>query len=210
MASTVTVAPSNSSRASGRGIASTSLLLSATATWATTTRLASTNALTRWAIPLASHACSNDRRIALPSTATSRPPDEPDSAVTQLTNRRSNASGSRRANTRPNVSWLGTPPGRSRNVLNQASFEWANTSTSAHPPAPQITAHAAITIMSCSLWVTLAARGSGMSTNARRIPPVARPSMGKLLVVGRGMSGTTRGRANRARPLPRPAGGRNP
>jgi hypothetical protein len=64
---------------------------------------------------------------------------------------RSNASGDSAANTRPNVSWLGTPPGRSRKRLNHSILLLANTSTSAQPPAPQITPHTARTTMSCSL-----------------------------------------------------------
>ena len=102
-------------------------------------------------MPPRSQACSKLRRMLLPSTAISRPPEAPATADVQATKHRSKASGSRRAKTRPNVSWEGMPPGRSRNVLNHASFERPNTSTSAHPSAPQITAHSATTRMSCSL-----------------------------------------------------------
>ena len=115
-------------------------------------------------MPLLSHACWNERRIALPSIAISRPPLPPASAAVQAVKHRSNASGARRAKTRLNVSWLGTPPpGKSKKVLNHASLLRANSSTSTQPSAPQITAQAARTIMSCSLWITLRARGSGKS-----------------------------------------------
>ena len=77
----------------------------------------------------------------------------------------------------------GDAAGQVQNVLNHASLLLPNTSTSAQPPAPQITAQIAITRMSCSLWITLCARGSGRSWKKRTIPPVAWPSMGKLLLL---------------------------
>jgi hypothetical protein len=145
------------------GIAVISLLLPSTASCPNTIWLPRTKALTRWAMPLLSHARSKLRRMALPSIAISRPPDASASADTHATKHRSNASGSSAANTRPNVSWLGTPPGRPRNVLNHASLLRANNSTSAHPSAPQITAQTARTTMSFSRCTTLRARGSGRS-----------------------------------------------
>ncbi len=47
----------------------------------------------------------------------------------------SNSSGSVAANTRPNVSWLGIPCGRSMNPRNHSSFESPNSSISLHPSA---------------------------------------------------------------------------
>jgi hypothetical protein len=94
-------------------------------------------------------------------------PVESHSCAIHRPNRSANASGSSLANTRSNVSWLGTPWGSSRNRRKNASLLLPYSAISSHPSAPAITAQVAITRMSvsgCSLlavWI----RGSGRSAN---------------------------------------------
>jgi hypothetical protein len=164
MASIVTTAPLRSSSASSLGMATISFSPSATAACAKTRRFPPwlTNALTRWAMPLRSHPRSKLPRMLLPSTATRRPADSSTTDATQARKQRSNAAGSRRAKTRPKVSWDGMPPGRSRNVASHLCLQRPHSATCSHPSAPQTTAKIAITTRSCSLWVTwLPVRGSG-------------------------------------------------
>lgn len=155
-ASMVTVAPARASSRSSTGIAVIAFDLSSTATCPRTSPLAPAQALTRCSAACPS-ARSWERRRVLPSIATTGA-----TARVQAMKQWPNAAGSRRAKSRPKVSWLGMPWGRPWKVRGHASLVRPNAAIAAHPSPPQITVHSAMVMMSSSRCSFVrSTRGSG-------------------------------------------------
>ena len=128
IASVVTTQPSSESISSSFGMAVISLDPSSTATWPKTSRAPQAQAETRCKDE-ASVARSYERRSVSPSTATM-----PCAASAKRCMKRekhaSNRAGSSRRNTRPNVSWLGTPRRSGRKRRRNPSLARPNTAMS--------------------------------------------------------------------------------
>lgn len=139
-----------------------SLLLSSVATCPSTRWLPWAQALTMWTAALAA-AVSKERRRVLPSMAISRPPEACWRAFIQARKQASKPSGLMAAKTRPKVSWLGVPWGRSRKVASQSWWAFPQASTSTQSWALDSTAMRAMAMRLLRGWETLAARGSGRS-----------------------------------------------
>lgn len=106
------------------------------------------------------------RRSACPSSAITCVPRAPARPCVHAREHRSHCSGSRAQNTRPTVSWDGSPCGRSRNVANQSAFAAPNPSLSTPVSAPQRTPHSALVRIASTLCRTpRVARGSARSSN---------------------------------------------
>ena len=80
---------------------------------------------------------SNDPYSVFPSMAMHWPRRDAANVSTQACMTERNSTVSSRANTRLNVSWLGTPYSNVTNWRNHSRLLLANRSTSAHPWAPQ-------------------------------------------------------------------------
>ena len=148
-----------------------SLSLSPAATWPIVIRASAAKAVTtcRADFPAAR---SKERRIVLPSMATTPVPSWPRSSR-KLAKQVAKAAGSSSRNRREKVSWLGKPPGSSRNSRNNASRSRAKSAKSTQLSAPQIEAVNAIVSTSRSLCRrALPLRGSGSSARLDQIDSI--------------------------------------
>jgi hypothetical protein len=164
MASRVTMLFASASWSSSSGTAVISFDLPSTQRWPSTRPCSLAQALTTCSADC-SRPWSNERRMVLPSMATTSRSNLSASEPTQAVNPASNASGSISMNTRRNVSCEGMPFGKSRNVLSQASLLRPYSAMSSQLSAQAITAQTAITSTSTRRCSTLPGqRGSSTAT----------------------------------------------
>src|SRR6266851_9544297 len=172
IASMVTVQPSRAKVASNSGMAVFSLDFSPVARCPNTKPAPAAKADTRCKAVVST---PPERRLVLPSMATTSGPSTGKTLPTQRRNEAWNSSGSIIPNKRPKVSCEGMPWASTRDRRSQSSLSLAHNSISTNVSAPTKTALTATTSNSTKSCSTLAAcRGSVIDTktSANRIRPV--------------------------------------
>src|SRR5262249_18394926 len=106
-------------------------------------------------------------RAALPPMAIMSPPLTSCKALTQANRHRWKATGSKAANTRPNVSGDGMPGRRSKNLASQPRRRPAKRAISSHESAPAMTPHTAMTTMFNNGWAMRLRRRRGSGKPAK-------------------------------------------
>lgn len=110
---------------------------------------------------------SPERRTILPSTATTSPVLGVIVPCTQRRKPVSNCAGSRRPNTRPKVSWEGTPCSSPSQSVSHACLTLAHSAISTQFSAPLSTPHSVIVRISWRRWrLVRSTRGSVRSAKA--------------------------------------------